>query len=774
MVFTPSKTAYQLQGRLCGLICSECREPLSPGVVRLYRSQQAQNVAALAVADPKDTFAILTDEMVQSKAQALLAEAIPDADGNFTVELGPEQDYQGEAFEVDFVCGTVPHGKPLPKPPRPLQFSITTLQPQWRQGRSQLPQDGTGGDRALLVSAWEYCIPFRYWCAVRARFGAWTICGRIVDCQTQRPVPRVRVLAFDTDILQDDPLGSAVTNSNGQFRIDYTLADFQKTPLSPLVNFEIFSGPDLHFRVETLSGAVLLEEPRLRGRQSDRNNVGNCFCVDLCIPRLPVDLESELTHPQGCVNGRSDLLAGYTLEPITGTAAGIGFDRYELELSYAGTVVADGILYADSAGNPDLTPPFGTTPVTSGTLGFVDLLRAAQTAAAGLGSSTSFQVSLRVIGIDGSVETQSKTFQVPAAKAYIRYVGGGWVHNPSAIDTPLRVVDSAVAATATVGGSISVRGAADAYGCSGQKIAEYHLWMIPGFSVSQPPNGAAVSPAADWLEILPPVVYTDPDPAVYSARIANNRLVGDLSYLTNNAWSTREETIYFDSIPLGAIAVPDLVETTWNSLVKPSGQYTLLLQVIDNTGYTYYDVQRLWLDNEALRGKITALRYQGGATDLSACSDIQINNGAGVARKLDVRGYATDPLIIPGNLDQPTSDNFGQYSVTLRRQGAAGEVTVLQSTTPMPARAVWSGGVGEPPVALLATLDLSWLDASTPAPVDAAGTVVPADQRLARGASCTYNIILRANDTTKVNESTNHHIPGGLYLFPVKIVNDLP
>ncbi|HEY9834045.1 MAG TPA: hypothetical protein V6D26_26065 [Stenomitos sp.] len=252
---------------------------MSIGKVRLYRTNESQNIAALAVADPKDTFAILSDEMVEAKAKYLIAEAEPDVEGNFTFELGANQNYKGEAFDIDFVCGTVPHRPPFPHPPKPLQFSITTIQPRWRQTSKELAIQ----TEQVFIAAWEYCIPSRYWCAVRARFGAWTICGQVTTCNTKRPVPNVRVFAFDTDIFEDDSLGSAVTDASGKFRIDYTTEDFQKTPFSPLINFEIFSGPDLYFRIETLGGALLLAEDRLRGRQPDRGNVGNCFCVDLCV-----------------------------------------------------------------------------------------------------------------------------------------------------------------------------------------------------------------------------------------------------------------------------------------------------------------------------------------------------------------------------------------------------------------------------------------------------------------------------------------------------------
>jgi hypothetical protein len=485
-----------------------------------------------------------------------------------------------------------------------------------------------------------------------------------------------------------------------------------------------------------------------------------------------VYLTCNLTAPTGCVRGETGLLPPRSLEPILGTAAGLGFSRYELELVYGTTVIPDAIVYPNAAGNPDPALTIGNHQVSSGRLGFVDLAKAAQGAGIGLAGSTTFEVRLHVVGIDGSRHSCSITFQVTAAKAYIRKIGGAFAHDTSVPGEPLRRADDDVSALATVGGSISVLGAADAYGCSGEKIAEYSVWAIPGFGFAQPPNGSAIVPGSSWLEVAH-VVYTDPDPTVYNARIANNRLLGDLSYLTNVGWFTREETIYFDSISLGTIELPDLVETAWGSSPR-SGKYTFLLRLIDSSGNTYYDIQQAWLDNEEVRGKISSLRYTGIDSDLPPCSDIRINDGLGKARSLDIRGFATDPLIIASDSTRPTSDNFDAYVVTLRKQAVSGTVTIQRSTVPVPSRSTWTGGA-DPTPEVLATLDLSWIDAATsPAPLDADGHPIPADQRLARGESCTFDIVLSASDTTLVSESGSHGIPGGPYSFPVKIVNDLP
>lgn len=267
--------AYIFKGRLCGYICDECPEPLSHVKVRLYRTRKEQNATALVAAQPKDTFAILDEKQVKEKSSSLIGEYETDDAGNFTADLGSK--YDGGAVEVDVYCETVPGRKETPKPPKPLQFSITVVQPEWRP----LGRDS--------VAIWNYCLSQRYWCLVRSRFHAWVICGHITVCNSRRPAPGLKVSAFDVDWLQDDALGSAVTDANGRFRINYSPADFKKDIFG--FNVELFGGPDLYFRVETPSGTVLLNEPPSRGRDADRENVGNCVCVHLCVEELP-----EVTH----------------------------------------------------------------------------------------------------------------------------------------------------------------------------------------------------------------------------------------------------------------------------------------------------------------------------------------------------------------------------------------------------------------------------------------------------------------------------------------------
>jgi hypothetical protein len=333
---------YVFRGRLCGYICPDCPEALSEVTIRLYRHREEQPVSALAAADPKETFAILDDDAVEDKSSRLIAEATTDELGRFTFELGEKQGYGGEAFEIDVFCGTVPHRPTPPKPLDPLQFSLTTLHPQWRETE--------GG----YVAAWEYCIPSRFWCAIRRRFGAWTICGHVTVCETKEPVTGVRVLAFDRDWLQDDPLGVALTGAGGHYRIDYASEDFKRTPFFG-ISLEWVGGPDLYFRVELPDGTVLMQEDPSAGRAPGRENVGPCACVDLCLPKEPPVKPTVI--PMFTAVGE------YEIDPAAADFAGDGTTTAG-SLAFTSTIPLNGALPNGDEGAVDLQYRFQVTKVS--------------------------------------------------------------------------------------------------------------------------------------------------------------------------------------------------------------------------------------------------------------------------------------------------------------------------------------------------------------------------------------------------------------------------
>lgn len=101
----------------------------------------------------KTTLDVINADQINAKQASMLGEFETDMAGNFTAEL--DESYGGGAFEIDASCGTVPRMPPRPCPGKPVQFSIATLQTQWRKR----------GDS--LVAAWSYFLLSRFWRYVR-------------------------------------------------------------------------------------------------------------------------------------------------------------------------------------------------------------------------------------------------------------------------------------------------------------------------------------------------------------------------------------------------------------------------------------------------------------------------------------------------------------------------------------------------------------------------------------------------------------------------------
>lgn len=275
---------YIFKGKLRAYICKECLDVLANVQVRLYRHRGDQDVPGLVAAEPKHTFAVLSDDDVKVKDQYLIAEARTDQNGEFTCQINAEKDkYSGEAFEVDVRMTSVPGRDPDAKP-IPVQFTITSLEPEWIQQ----------GD-IIVTTYWDYIISARYWCHLLAYFDLWVICGRFVTCEGKKPLPGAIIRAFDADWFQHDALGQATTDFSGRFRIYYTSAAFKKTPFSPWINIELTGGPDLFFQAE-FGGSLVVNESSSEGRQPGRENVGHCACVELCTDQLAPPEADEIPH----------------------------------------------------------------------------------------------------------------------------------------------------------------------------------------------------------------------------------------------------------------------------------------------------------------------------------------------------------------------------------------------------------------------------------------------------------------------------------------------
>ena len=496
-------------------------------------------------------------------------------------------------------------------------------------------------------------------------------------------------------------------------------------------------------------------------------------CLRDCIRPL----HCAITGPSGCVRGETDILAGRILEPVTGDAEGFNFGRYVIEVRDPASVLLSAVVvYPNNFGLPDVGAVQGNFVVSGGSLGWIDTKKCAVDAGVDLLTSTTFTVTLRVFATDGS-ELQppcTTTFTLSVNEVYIKRVSTPWSVDFSAPDEPLRVANSAAAALATVGGGLHVRGAANVYGCTGEKIKEYTIWAIPDatFAFPQPPAFSAVVPGADWVLVRhiefaaqtiaqpvgPPINYTADQVRAY------NILDGDPQpNVLTNVWSARSECIcvHVDAtLVCTCWNVPSLEPSAFDSNSLPklnpvhqggTGKFTFLLQVIDTTGNTYYDVQRAWVDNEPIKAAIIGIGGQ------APCADLYTQTSAGVFKTVNIQGYAWDQLIEPPILTQPTSDNFDQYTVQFQKQGAALPALLTASVSPVPAR----------PLPLAVDTISTWNLQSVDAASNPMG--LPADQLLGPGQACVYNVILQVWDKTIVNEGTVHY--SGLVLFPIKIIN---
>lgn len=503
-------------------------------------------------------------------------------------------------------------------------------------------------------------------------------------------------------------------------------------------------------------------------------------CLRLCIRRL----HCALTDPNGCVRGRTDIVPGRILEPVRGDADGAGFARYLIEVrDPAANLLAGVVVYPNGAALPDLGATQGNFAVSGGTLGWIDMKKCALDAGVALLTSTTFEVTLRVFAGDGSELAPPCTthFDLSVNEVFIKRVSTPWSVDFADPNEPLRVANSAASALATVGGGLHVRGAIDVYGCTNEKIKEYTIWAIPDptFTFPQPPAFSAVVPGATWklvthIEYSAQTVAQPIGPAInFTADEvrALNVLDGDPQPdILTNVWGVRTEVkcVLIDAMVFCfSKNVPSLDPSGFdsNALAKMlpvheggSGKFSFLLQAIDTSGNTFYDVQRAWIDNEPIKLAIVGIGNQ------APCSDMYTQTHAGIFKTVDIRGYAWDQYIDTGDLATPTSNNFDRYQVHFLKQGAVSpEVLLIDSTDTVPARAA---------VLPAETLSVGVLEAWDLQSLDAASNPMglPADQLLGPGEACVYNVLLRGWDKTVVNEGTVHGA-GALVLFPIKIIN---
>jgi hypothetical protein len=489
-----------------------------------------------------------------------------------------------------------------------------------------------------------------------------------------------------------------------------------------------------------------------------------------------VKLYCKITSPNGCTTGSTGIVTGKILEPVIGDAYGIGFSNYFMELrDPGGNLLSDVIIYPDNGGNPDTTLTQGNNSVTGGTLGWIDIEKAVQDAGIILLTSTTFEITLRVFDVYGGEKSPNckTSFTISVNEVFIKRVSSPWSVDYMNPGEPLRRADDPAAELATIGGNMHVRGVVNVYGCTNENVDEYTIWAIPDptFTFAQPAPLSSVTPQPDWVQVTHIKFASQTiNGTVFSADDVRALNILDGSPhpdILTNVWGTRNNChcLHIDAtIICSCWKVPDLKTKSFNSKtallpykldpshVGGTGKFTFLLQVIDTSGNQYYDIQRAWIDNEK---EVAVINGIGG---LPSCTDLYTKTPRGAFKTVDIEGTAWDALIDPSDLTTPTSDNFDRFEITIQKQTAAAESVLFTSTSPVPARPAAVA------VDVLTTWDLESLNAAT----NPLG--LPADQLLADGESCAYNVTLRVWDHTYTNENG----PGIHFAkdeFPIKIIN---
>lgn len=98
-----------------------------------------------------------------------------------------------------------------------------------------------------------------------------SVLGIVVEAESRRPLPGLRVRAFDKDLFRDDDLGEALTDAAGRFEIRFTEAQFRDFTET---------APDLYLRIYDSTGRLLHST-----ENAVRRNAGVRESFEVAIPR---------------------------------------------------------------------------------------------------------------------------------------------------------------------------------------------------------------------------------------------------------------------------------------------------------------------------------------------------------------------------------------------------------------------------------------------------------------------------------------------------------
>lgn len=258
---------YIIKGTVNASLFPDIRENVSDALILIYLDDDLAEIRDSSKKEARK----LTKKEISHKQGLLIGQSKTDVKGNYEIKLS--EVYQNQRITIDIKLSQAPFQKPI-KRKKEIQYTLVKLNPIWRpEGQN-------------FIYSYNHTFPFENWCHIRALLDAWTICGSLkITGGTKSKLAGFKIVVMDVDWIQDDLIGTAITDEKGYFRVDYTSVDFKKTFLSPIINVETpittIPGPGVYFKVLSPEGKVVYREDSALGHTADRKNIPRCYFVEL-------------------------------------------------------------------------------------------------------------------------------------------------------------------------------------------------------------------------------------------------------------------------------------------------------------------------------------------------------------------------------------------------------------------------------------------------------------------------------------------------------------
>ncbi len=492
----------------------------------------------------------------------------------------------------------------------------------------------------------------------------------------------------------------------------------------------------------------------------------------------PPRIHAEITDPVGneCVAPitTSCVLDGHPVTgvQITGSAEGTLFDHYTLTYRPAGYLafINTAVVYPNCVRATTPVDPGSTTQVLNNVLGYLDVALLPP-------GVLQYDVQLEVFLTGGGSVIGTGSFKLKTASAAIKDIAhqpkvfGEDPFNPGVFRNLIKHTTSPMTTVPeqSIGGSVSVNGAAYVQGCD-RIMSQYVLAVFGPFS----PGPVPIEPdATGGTPIIAPVVYDSTPAHPWSSGCSwpfeSNVITGGGNLVAH--WGS--ECCPWPPVIISALCgpgfydVPYLINTDlWNS-GGLNGRYVVLLEVQDVpvigppvVNKTVRQVA-VWIDNQS------PLAFIGSIGSSSGCGDVHLRDFVNPRTRANINGKAYDPPIDAAYPQQVPNDNFGGWTLTFFKNGGISGGTIASGTNRVGLPSTWPA----PP-----TIDdvfIAWdivvaLDAGPePSPHVSPGP------KLYRGERCAFVLYLTVSDTTWVGDGGNHNAFGP-FPYAVTIINDIP